>query len=111
MSEPPETPTPTPLSTIPRTPLWIAFSIPPLAILAGNPIANSYLTPTDYGTSFLWVPLVVFFIIIACLPLFHRAVGNRYRGRSLVFLNCGYFLGQIIVCLSLWVGSCMLFFS
>lgn len=91
--------------------MWIAFSVPPVATLPGNLIASFYRTPNDYGTSFLWVPIVVFFIIIACLPLFHRAIGSRYRGRSLVFLNCGYFLGQIIVCLSLWLGSCMLFFS
>lgn len=111
MSEPQEIPPPLPLAVIPRTPLWIAFSVPPVAILAGNLIADSYRTPNDYGTSFLWVPIVVFFLIIACLPLFHRAIGSRYRGRSLVLLDCGYFLGQVIVCLSLWVGSCMLFFS
>lgn len=109
MSEEPETPPPLP--TIPRTPLWIALSVPPAATLPGNLIASFYRTPHDYGTSFLWVPLVVLFLIIACLPLFHRAVGNRYRGLSLVLLDCGYFLGQVIVCLSLWIGSCMAFFS
>lgn len=109
MSEKPETPPPLP--AIPGTPLWIAFSVPPVAILAGNLIASFYRTPNDYGASFLWVPMVVFFLIVACLPLFNRAIGSRYRGRSLVFLDCGYFLGQIIVCLSLWLGSCMLFLS
>ena len=109
MSEEPKIPPPLP--TIRSTPQWIAFSVPPVAILAGNLIASFYRTPNDYGTSFLWVPIVVFFLIIACLPLFHRAIGKRYRGRSLVFLDCGYFLGQVIVCLSLWIGSCLAFFS
>ena len=109
MSEEPKIPPPLP--TIPSKPQWIAFSVPPVAILAGNLIVSFYRTPNDYGTSFLWVPIVVFFLIIACLPLFHRAIGKRYRGRSLVFLDCGYFLGQVIVCLSLWIGSCLAFFS
>jgi len=111
MSEPPEIPPPLPRAVIPRTPLWIAFSVPPVAILVGNVIANSFRTPEDYGTPFLWVPAVVFFLIVACLPVFHQAMASRYRGRSLVFLDCGYFLGQIIVCLSVWMGSCMIFFS
>lgn len=99
---------PQPLPTIPRAPLWITFSLPPIATLLGNLVASFYRTRDDYGTSFLWVPLVVLLLIIVCVPFFSRIVGNRYRGRSLVFLNCAYLLGQIIVCLSLWVGTCLL---
>ena len=109
MSEEPDIPQPLP--TIPRATLWILFSLPPMATLLGNLVASFYQTPGDYGTSFLPVPLVVLILIIVCLPFFSRIVGNRYRGRSLVFLNCAYLLGQIIVCLSLWVGTCLLVVS
>ena len=104
-----ETPVPTPPQTIPKWPLWLALSIPPLSILTGNLIVSFNQNPEPYGASYLWVPLVVFFIILGLLPLFHRAMKTHYRGRSLVFLNLAYFFGQIIVCLSLWVGSCLLF--
>jgi hypothetical protein len=99
------------LPEIPKTPLWIAFSIPPLAILAGNLIVSFESNPDPYGASYLWVPLMGFFIILGFLPIFHRAMKTRYRGRSLVFLNFAYFLGQIIICLSLWLGSCLLFMN
>ncbi|MGL4401808.1 MAG: hypothetical protein ACRCXD_18255, partial [Luteolibacter sp.] len=79
------------------------------AILAGNLIVSLESHPDPYGTSYLWVPLIVFFVILGFLPVFHRAMKTRYRGRSLVFLNLAYFFGQIIVCLSLWLGSCLMF--
>jgi hypothetical protein len=109
MTEPTDISGPTPLPGIPRTPLWIAFSIPPLAILAGNLIVSFDQNPDPYGSSYLWVPIVVFFVILGFLPVFHRVMKTRYRGRSLVFLNFAYFFGQIIICLSLWAGSCLLF--
>ena len=107
MIEAPEVPQPVPI--IPRGPLWIACSIPPGAILAGNLIASFFRSPNDYGVVFLAVPVVVFFIIVGITPLFNLAVRVRYRGRSLVFLNCAFVLGQIIICLALWFGSCLLF--
>ena len=77
--------------------------------LLGNVIASFSKDSSAYGESFLLVPLVVFFVILGNFPFFKNAVGKRYQGRSLVFLNLAYFFGQIIVCLSLWVGSCLLF--
>ncbi len=109
MDEAPEVPQPVP--TIPRGPLWVACSIPPLATLLGNLIVSVVRNPDPYGTTFLWVPIVIFFIILFCTPAFNRAVGKRYRGRSLVFLNWAYILGQMIVCLALWLGSCLLYLS
>jgi hypothetical protein len=106
MDEAPEIPMPVP--EIPRLPLWIACSIPPVATLLGNLVVSFVRNPDPYGATFLWVPVVVFFIILVLTPLFHQAVRVRYRGRSLVFLNCAYVLGEIIICLALWFGSCFL---
>lgn len=109
MDEVPQVPQPIP--AIPRGPLWFACSIPPLATLLGNLVVSLVPNPDPYGTTFLWVPIVVFFIIVAFTTLFHRAVKTRYRGRSLVFLNCAFVLGQMIVCLALWLGSCLLYMN
>ncbi|MGL5018850.1 MAG: hypothetical protein ACRDBP_12000 [Luteolibacter sp.] len=51
----------------------------------------------------------MFFVILMFTIRFHEIVSRRYRGRSLVFLTFAYFFGQIIICLSLWLGSCLLF--
>lgn len=107
MDEVPDTPPPLP--AIPRGPLWIALSVPPIVTLLGNFVTGFYHGSDDYGLPFLWVPLVVFFVILGLSCRFYDAVGRRYRGRSLVFLRLAYFLGQIIVCLALWFGSCVLF--
>ena len=109
MTEAPEVPSPVPV--IPRGPLWLACSIPPAATLIGNLLASFFRNTSDYSVCFLLVPLVVLFIIGLITPLFNLAVRTRYRGRSLVFLNCAFILGQIIVCLALWFGSCFLFMS
>ncbi|MES2921718.1 MAG: hypothetical protein V4819_09230 [Verrucomicrobiota bacterium] len=109
MDEAPAVPQPVP--AILRGAVWIACSIPPVATLAGNLIASFFRSPGDYGVVFLTVPVVVFFIIGGLVPLINLAVRTRYRGRSLVFLNCAYILGQIIVCLALWFGSCFLYMS
>lgn len=109
MSEESDTQGPPQLPEIPGRPLWIAFAIPPLAILAGNLIVGIDGNAGTYGANFLWVPIFAFIVILILLPVFHRAVKTRYRGRSLVFLNLAYFFGQIIVCLTVWLGSCMLF--
>ena len=102
---------PSPVPVILRGPLWLACSIPPMATLVGNLLAIFVRSPSDYGVGFLMVPMVVLFIIGLITPLFNLAVRTRYRGRSLVFLTCAFILGQIIVCLALWFGSCFLFMS
>jgi hypothetical protein len=47
--------------------------------------------------------------ILCCLVTFISAWKVRYRGRSLVLTSIGYVLGQIILCLGLWFGTCLLF--
>lgn len=108
MEEEPEVPQPVP--AIPRGPLWVTLGIPPATTLIIN-MAIGLLSRNggDAGLSLL-VPVVMFFVILVLMFRFHALVRPRYRGNSLVFLNCAYFLGQIIVCLALWIGSCALFF-
>lgn len=108
MSEKPDSQGPPFLPEIPKNALWTALALPPLATLAGNLIVGVDGNAGDYGTEFLWVPVLAFFILLILLPVFHQAIKTRYQGRSLVFLNLAYFLGQVIVCLTIWLGSCML---
>lgn len=63
----------------------------------------------DAGGTLL-IPPVMFFAILALSFQFCAITKPRYRGRSLAFLVSAYFFGQIIVCLALWVGSCVLFY-
>ncbi len=55
------------------------------------------------------VPLISMVTIIAQLPYFNDAVGQRYRGVSLTFLKWAYFLGETIVCLATWIGLWVIF--
>jgi hypothetical protein len=106
MTEAPQVPEPQP--SIPRGWLWTTLAAPPLVTLLGNTIVGFYRHSSGHGDAFLWVPLAVFFVILGNYPFFKDAVAKRYRGRSLVFLNFAYFFGQIIICLSLWLGFCLL---
>ena len=109
MDEAPEIPQPVP--AIPRGPLWWSLTIPPMLTLFGSFLIGKFMRSESLGDSFLLVPLIVFFAIIIGLACFNGAVAKRYRGVSTVFLGWAYFLGQIIVCLALWLGSCLLYVS
>ncbi|MES2921719.1 MAG: hypothetical protein V4819_09235 [Verrucomicrobiota bacterium] len=108
MDEIPETPEPIP--TIDKGPLWWALAIPPLVTLVINIALGLSSGIGDVAGFSLLIPPVMFFVILGLSFRFHGIVKPRYRGRSLVFLNSAYFLGQIIVCLALWIGSCALVF-
>ncbi|MEO5714840.1 MAG: hypothetical protein ABIT37_15275 [Luteolibacter sp.] len=107
MSDEPPVPEPTP--EIPRRPLWSCLAVPPvLTVLANGLIALG--GKSGQGLS-LAVPVVMFFVIIGLTQHFHGIISKRYQGPSLLFLNFAYFFGQIIVCLTLWFGSCVLLFA
>ena len=109
MNEVPEVPQP--VAMIPQGPLWGTLAIPPVLTLLPNiTIGLSSRNGGDGGLSLL-IPVVMFFVILGLTFRFHAIIRPRYRGRSLVFLVTAYFLGQIIVCLALWIGSCALVFS
>lgn len=105
-----ELPIPQPVPEIPRGRLWSCLVIPPVMTLLANGIIA--ILGRNGGPAFasLGIPVVMFFVIIGLTQHFHDTINKRYQGRSLVFLNFAYFLGQIIVCLTLWFGSCVLFY-
>lgn len=109
MNEVPEVPQP--VTMIPQGPLWATLAIPSVLTLLPNiAIGLGSKNGGDGGLSLL-IPVVMFFVILGLTIRFHSIIWPRYRGRSLVFLVSSYFLGQIILCLALWIGSCALFFS
>ncbi len=99
---------PVPLPEVPRGKLWTALSFPPVITFISSLMAGSVATPADYNIEYLYVLPVGLIAIIIALVLFIRAWRVRYHGRSLVLTSIGFFLGQIILCLSLWFGCCML---
>ena len=109
MSEIPQVPGPA--LEIPRGPLWTALILPPVVTLILNLIL-AYFSWYQRGGKpefAFWVPPIVFLLILGLGRHFNRAVKQRYRSRSLVFLNFAYVIGQSIVCLALWFGTCLFF--
>jgi hypothetical protein len=107
MNEVPEIPISPP--SIPRGNLWRSLVIPPAATFIVNCITGLNWSRNDYGVSFLWVPLMALVLIVGFLFSFNAALRPRYQGRSAVLLGFFYFIGQIVVCLAVWFGSCLLF--
>lgn len=105
MTDPPPVPVPEPVPEVPAGKMWTALAAPPLATVLGSLIATRPSQPDLV----IVVPLIVIPIIIGFSFAFYAAVSRRYRGRSLVFLMLSYLLGQPIICLVLWFGSCVLF--
>lgn len=106
MDEVPEVPQPIP--EISRGPLWISLLLPPLATVTVNLILGLAHGRDDGWGILLVTPWVAFFLIIGCMTTFVPAVGMRYHGWSQVVLSSFYFMGQIIVCMALWLGSFLL---
>lgn len=106
MDEVPEVPQPVP--EIPRGTLWISLMLPPVATVAVNVILGlAHELKSDWSI-LLVTPWLAFFLIIGCMTTFVPAVGMRYHGWSQVVLSSFYFMGQIIVCMALWLGSFLL---
>lgn len=106
MDEVPQAPQPVP--TIPRGTLWISLLLPPFATVAVNLMLGLTHARGSGQNILLVTPWLAFFVIIGCMTNFVPAVGMRYHDRSQVILSSFYFMGQIIVCLALWIGSCLL---
>ena len=105
MNGEPEIPNPVP--EIARGPLWRTLLIPPLLTLIPNFALG--IIGNDLMAWSLLTPFIVFLAILIQLQSFNKIVGVRYQGPSFVFLVFSYFFVQIIVCLKLWFGSCLLF--
>jgi len=107
MEEAPEVPTPPP--EIPKGKLWAALLVPPALMCAGSLIARDAASrSSSYGEEFLVMLPVGLVTILATSVLFVRVWGIRYHGRSLVLTTLGYILGQIVLCLAVWFGCCLI---
>ncbi|MEO5914737.1 MAG: hypothetical protein ABIS50_10920 [Luteolibacter sp.] len=109
MNEDPEIPKLVP--PIPRGPLWRVLLAPPLVTVGANTIAGLAVSRGQLSGLLFEVPIGVFIFILIFTGRFSEIVGQRYRGPSLTFLNFSYLFGQIIVCLAVWIGSCVVLFS
>lgn len=107
MNELPEIPEPGPGPENGK--LWVSLFSPPAATLLANCITGLNWSRNDYGVSFLWVPILSLILTIGFLFRFHSTLRPRYQGRSAILLGFFYFIGQIVVCLAVWFGSCLIF--
>lgn len=108
MNDEPAIPQPPPV--IPRRALWLILAAPPLVtVLATVFIPFCFPNQDDAVWMLVLVPVVVSLGLIPGLAFhFHDAVRHRYRGISLWFLVFSYMIGEIIGCIVLSVGSCLL---
>jgi len=113
MDAPQPPPSPQLPQPLPRGPLWGLLLLPPFLVLVVNLVIGWMVSKGHYGEGegFLVVLPVGFFLVIAFQIKFSRFLRQRYRGSSLVLLSLGYFIGQIVVGLAVWFGSCLLFMN
>ena len=107
MNEKPEIPVPPP--RMQQGKLWTSLAVPPVATFIATCLTGLNWNRNDYGFSFLWVPLLSLALTYGFLFPFDSALRPRYQGRSSVLLGWFYFIGQIVICLAVWFGSCVLF--
>lgn len=105
MTHPPQIPESP--ANIPPAPLWAALIFPPAVTVSGN-LFCAMLTKASGSSLIFVVPIVVVSLILIFSIVFLEAVKRRFRGASLVFLYFAYLLGQAIICLALWFGTCLL---
>ena len=109
MNEIPEVPVPPP--EVSKGKLWTSLAGPPVITVAANSLIGfaSRHGGGSYGIEFLYVLPIGLLAILICQVIFIRAMKVRFRGRSMALTGIGFFLGQLVVCLALWFGSCVLF--
>ncbi|MCW1925825.1 hypothetical protein OKA05_24920 [Luteolibacter arcticus] len=112
MEESPEVPIPPP--EIPRGELWAALLLPVVVMCAGCVLCLGVSGARSVdGYDLVGTLMVMFTVEMVMMPvaadLFVRAWGVRYRGRSLVLTTLGFMLGQIVLCMAVWVGFCLIF--
>jgi hypothetical protein len=101
----PSIPTPGSLS---RGPLWILLLAPPLFVVIANLVIGWGGYQDTYGVGFLrslGIGLVALVVCQICFPFFVR---QRYRGKSVMLLSMAYFVGEVVIGLAVWFGSCLL---
>lgn len=96
---------------LPKGKLWGALLLPPIATAVASGITGSITDKQSYGTEMLVVLPIGLIVILIYTGRFAALMRGRYVGVSVPLTITGYFLGQIIVCLALWFGACMIFLS
>jgi hypothetical protein len=97
---------PEPPPSISRKELWSALILPPLAVVLMNWVAAQiYKEPIGAFFAFT-LPVGALFILMMTL-WFVCIIRPRFTGASFVFLCLGYLLGEVVICLSLWSGTCL----
>ncbi|OYV04185.1 MAG: hypothetical protein CFE26_18245 [Verrucomicrobiales bacterium VVV1] len=101
----PEPETSKPVPEIPRGRLWLALLTPPLLMGVGNLVAGL----SKFLPLYLVTPIVAFFGIIWGAIHFNELMRFRHLGGFRDLIVFFYLIGQIVICLALWYGSCFLF--
>ncbi len=109
MEEPPSPPLPPPPPEIRAGALWTSLLVPPAITASTNLVIGCCKAGGQYGENMLVTLLVAAVTILAFLFLYLAAIRPRFRGRSAVLLGFAYPVGQIVVCLAVWFGSCLPF--
>ena len=89
--------------------LWLSLLAPPAITAATNLVIGCCQAAGQYGEGMLVSLLVGTVAILAFLFVYLSAIRPRFRGRSAVLLGFAYPVGQIVVCLAVWFGSCLPF--
>jgi hypothetical protein len=97
---PPEVP------NVSAAPLWTSLLVPPLATATSGLLIGFIGDHKIQESFYLSIPLLSAAFILGFLFQFSFTVGRRYQGASFAFLVFAYIFGQIIICLTLWIGSC-----
>lgn len=106
MQEIPEIPSPPP--EVPKGKLWVSLLMPPAVTVLLTFFTGITIDLRNYGIEFLYILPFCLVAIVFGQFAFTSAWRTRYRGRTLVLTSIGYFLGQIVLCLGLWFGCCLI---
>ena len=95
--------------SLPRGWLWLLLAVPPLLLAVINSVIGLSGGKGTYGEGFLNALPIGLLTLIACEVIFSRFIRQRYRGKSRVLLCIAYFVGEFVISLAVWFGSCLLF--
>ncbi len=100
----PEPETPKPVPEIPRGRLWLLLLTPPLLTGVGNLVAGL----PNFFLLYLLTPLIAFFTVVWGAIHFNELIRFRHLGGFRDLIVFFYLLGQIVICLAVWYGSCFI---
>jgi hypothetical protein len=93
----------------PQGKLWAGLAAPPTGTLIANWLSGLNRSPSDYGASFMWVPLLSLALIILFLFPFSSALRPVCQSHSRIVLEYSYLICQMMICFAVWLASSLLF--